>query len=59
VHVGDGSISGFEVAEGDETVALGDADIVSRDLFIMLVQRSKGETGENLPWEDSEGVRSG
>jgi hypothetical protein len=37
VHVGDGGISGLEVAEGDETVALGNADVVARDLFIMLV----------------------
>jgi hypothetical protein len=36
VHVGDGGIRGLEVAEGDEAVALGDANVVARDLCILL-----------------------
>ena len=32
VHVGDGGVSRFEIAEGDEAIALGDTDVIARNL---------------------------
>jgi hypothetical protein len=45
VHVGDGIVGGFEGGVGDESVALGEAGLVARDLGRL---NERAETGEGV-----------